>query len=355
MTSLSGEELLRALASRAGTAPSPLNTQPWLVRFHGPARIELFTDPARILPALDPDFRQVIIAQGAFIENLDIAAGALGFSTDITFFPAGWPGTSLDLSAPVARIDLARSPGKESDPLAAALPLRRTNRRPYEPAPISTGMLTRLAESYDQFAIPLGMITDTGSLPVLAGFIEQATALALDDKRRFREIRSFLDIPGTSYRQDGYGLSHLGLGSLSQAGFRLKYAFLSGERKEILLKETLIRLSRLQASSATGFGWITTTGNLRVEQLNAGRAFERVALTAQSIGLSLQPMTQVLADYPGVEDLNSALHEFLGIPASRTIQVFFRMGYARPAPQAPRRPVDAFTRGSCSTGAGPGE
>jgi hypothetical protein len=344
MDSLPAEDLLRLLVSRALNAPSPFNIQPWIVRFPGPARIELFADPGRILPELDPDFRQVIIAHGAFIENLDIAAGDLGFSTDITPFPAGWPGPRLDLFAPVARIDLARRPGPGGDPLAAVLPLRRTNRRPYKPSEISTGTLTRLAESYDQSTIPLAMITDTGSRSVLAGFVEQATAIALSDEGRFRELRSHLDIPARRPRWDGYGLSHSGLGLLSQAGFRLKSAFLSGEQRENLLKETLIGLSRLQASSAAGFGWITTIGNFRVEQLNAGRAFERVALTAASIGLSLQPMTQLLADYPGMEDLRTELHEFLGIPGSRTIQMFFRMGYARPVPHAPRCPVDVIVR-----------
>jgi len=52
----------------------------------------------------------------------------------------------------------------------------------------------------------------------------------------------------------------------------------------------------------------------------------------------------LLADYPGMEDLRTELHEFLGIPGSRTIQMFFRMGYARPVPHAPRCPVDVIVR-----------
>jgi nitroreductase len=344
MTFHPGEDLIQLLLSRALNAPSPLNSQPWMVRIPSPARIEVFTDPGRVLPALDPDFRQVLIAQGAFIENLAVAAGDEGFSTDITPFPAGWPGARLDLSAPVAQIDLVGDPGGKGDPLAAALPLRRTSRRPFETSGISHETLTCLSESYDQSAIPMGLLTDAASRPVIAGLIEQAMVIELSREERFQELRSFLTISGNKSRQDGYGLPHLGLSSLGQAGLRIRFAFRSGNRRDAVLKETLVRQASRQASSAAGFGWITTTGNLRIEQLNAGRAFERVALTAASLGLSLQPMTQFLADYPGMEGLRNAVHEFLGIPGTRTIQMFFRMGYAPPVPQAPRRPVGVITR-----------
>jgi hypothetical protein len=309
-----------------------------------PGRIDLYIDPDRILPALDPYFRQILIAHGAFLENLDIAARSCGIRTDITAFPAGWPGARLDLADPVARIDITEDRTVENDPLAAALSLRCTNRKPYRDTGISPDTLTHLSDAYDQCYIPMGLLSDRGSRSAIAGFLERATIVGLSGEERFRELRSFLAAAHPEPRGDGYGLPHLGLSSISRFGARLRMALLSEERIDAFLKETLIRLARQQAATATAYGWITTTGNLRIEQLNAGRAFERVALTAALLGLSLQPMNQILSDCPGMEDLRHGLYDFLGIPDTRTIQMFFRIGYADHVPHTSRRPAEAIIR-----------
>lgn len=332
------------LVAGALTAPSPLNIQPWLIRFPAPGRIDLFIDPDRILPALDPYFRQILISHGAFLENLDIAARSCGIRTDITAFPAGWPGARLDLADPVARIDITDDRAVENDPLAAALSLRCTNRRLYRDTAISQDTLTHLSDAYDQCFIPMGLLSDRGSRLAIAGFLERATVVELAGEERFRELRSFLAATHPEPRVDGYGLPHLGLSPLFRFGARLRMALLTEERRDAFLKETLIRLARQQAATAAVYGWITTTGNLRIEQLNAGRAFERVALTSASLGLSLQPMNQILSDCPGMEDLRHELYDFLSIPETRTIQMFFRIGYAAHVPHTSRRPAESIIR-----------
>lgn len=332
------------MVAGALAAPSPLNVQPWTVRFPAPARIELCIDAGRILPALDPDFRRILIAHGAFLENLDIAARDLGYRTDITLFPSGWPGGRLDLSEPVAMVDLARDSTVAKDPLAAVLFLRRTSRIPFSKDGISPETLARLSDSYDQSAIPMGLLTDTGSREAIAALLHQATVIELSGEERFRELLSFLDAAGRSDRRAGCSLMNLGLSPLSLVWLRLRMALASGDRRDALLKETLITGARRQASTAAGFGWITTPGNLRVEQIRAGRAFERVALTAASLGLSFQPMTQILSDTPGMEDLRYTLYDVLGIPETRTIQMLFRMGYAPEVPGTPRYGVETVVR-----------
>jgi len=339
-----GQDIRRLLVARALTAPSPLNIQPWMVRFPSPGRIDLFIDPDRILPARDPYFRQILIAHGAFLENLDIAARDQGFRTDITLFPSGWPGARLDLTDPVARIDLVEDNTVENDPLAAALSLRCTSRRPYRDSGISPGTLTQLSDAYDQCFIPMGLLSDPGSRSAIASFLEQATVIEFAGEERFRELLSFMPVTRHEHRRDGYGLSHAGLSPPSRFFARLRMALLAEERRDAFLKETLIKLARQQAATAAAYGWITTTGNLRVEQLNAGRAFERVALTAASLGLSLQPMNQILSDCPGIEDLRKEFSGFLGIRETRTIQMFFRIGFAAQVPHTSRRPVEAIIR-----------
>ena len=61
-----------------GAAPSIANSQPW--RFAvGADRVEVWTDPERSLPAVDPDGRQRLISCGTAILNLRLAVAHLGF------------------------------------------------------------------------------------------------------------------------------------------------------------------------------------------------------------------------------------------------------------------------------------
>ena len=59
-------------------APSPHNTQPWLVRPLSPEAAELYAPRERLLPVEDPDGRFETAAQGIFLEALDVAAGKFG-------------------------------------------------------------------------------------------------------------------------------------------------------------------------------------------------------------------------------------------------------------------------------------
>jgi hypothetical protein len=139
-------------------------------------------------------------------------------------------------------------------------------------------------------------------------------------------------------------LSQLGTAGLSGWFTRL-ILYLSGEMgRPSFLHHFLLSQTRKQATSAAAFGWIVTPENHRITQLRAGRAFERVHLTAALLGLSLQPMNHVLHTYADMENTRCDFKAILGIPETSTLQMFFRMGYARPAPFAPRRPLESIVR-----------
>ena len=49
--------------------------------------------------------------------------------------------------------------------------------------------------------------------------------------------------------------------------------------------------------SARGFVWLTTPDNSRTAQLAAGRSWVRTNLRAQSLGLGIHPLSQVLQSF----------------------------------------------------------
>ncbi|MGQ3076246.1 MAG: Acg family FMN-binding oxidoreductase, partial [Ferrovibrionaceae bacterium] len=77
------------------------------------------------------------------------------------------------------------------------------------------------------------------------------------------------------------------------------------------------------------FFWLVTEGNDRCTQINAGRAYVRAQLAATAAGLSMQPLSQALQEYPEQIGPYNEIHRLLGAPAPRfTVQMWARLGYA---------------------------
>ena len=329
----------------AVAAPSPLNLQPWRVIPKGPLILDLYLDTERLLPRIDPTLRQVYISSGAFIENLEIAAREAGFRAGISLFPSGWPGTSQSPDQPVARIELADEHNTGSDPLFSCLHTRHTNRRKYTSNEIRQETYSALASSFDLEFTSFGFSADPSFREELAGYLVEAAEIELSDPDRLAERLSHVRITDrTGDRHDGYGSAELGLSGITGWLSRLRIRMHSPESKNRSAKDLLIRLSQEQAESAAAFGWIVTKGNSRYDQVRAGRAYERVHLTATSHDLSLHAISPILESYPGMEVPGRKVRDLLAIPDTHTVQMLFRLGYSRPGSPPGRRGVKEFVR-----------
>jgi hypothetical protein len=72
----------QAILYLASLAPSGHNTQPWFVQYLEPYHWIIGNDRAKWLPAVDPTQRETMLSIGAFIQNLEYAAGDLGYVCD---------------------------------------------------------------------------------------------------------------------------------------------------------------------------------------------------------------------------------------------------------------------------------
>jgi hypothetical protein len=89
-----------------------------------------------------------------------------------------------------------------------------------------------------------------------------------------------------------------------------------------------------------GGGWvvITSPGETVSDLIESGRRFERMARLARENGIGIHPMTQILEEKKGIEQI-------AGFHGSRFFPQFvLRVGYidAYPEPVSLRRPVDWF-------------
>jgi hypothetical protein len=345
-------DIWRPILFHAVAAPSPLNIQPWRMIRKGPLVLDLFLDTERLLPRIDPTSRQVYISSGACIENLEIAAREAGFRAEISLFPSGWPGTSQSPDQPVARIALADDDTGGSDPLFSCLHTRHTNRRIYTSKEIAQETYSALASAFDLEFTSFGFSADLSFREDLAGYLVEAAETELSDPDRLAERLShvrILDQTGNA-RKEGYGSAALGLYGITGWLSRLRIRMLSSASKNRSTKDLLIRLTQKQAESAAAFGWIATNGNSRYDQVRAGRAYERVHLTAALHDLSLHTMTPILESYPGMEVPARKLRNLLAIPDTHTIQMLFRLGYSHPGSLPGRRAVQDFMRSGTPEG-----
>ena len=336
-------DIRRRVVSYAMLAPNPHNVQPWRVKLTGPSALDLYVDPARLLPETDPPYRQVHISQGTFLENLDLAARQFGFRADFTYFPHGMYGPEVLEDKPVASVALVRDARVPRDPLFHQVTARHTNRRVFNRTPLTRGQLDALLSSYDTLEYPLGIAQDRPLREKLAAVLIEAMRIETCAENRNREtikLFRFNDREVAQHR-DGLNLEQMGVTGFTK--FMAETFFLS---RESALADTsgfcrsAVNYTARQANSAAAFGWMVSASNTRLDQIKVGRAYQRLCLTTAALDLAHQPMSQVLQEYQDMSSLQHELYDILQVPPGQTVQMFFRLGRAPGRSHAPRRPLN---------------
>src|SRR6266568_3437379 len=334
---------LRAL-SWALLAPSPHNRQAWLADLRRSGEIALSVDTARMLPQTDPPGRQTTIGQGAFLEILDMALREEGLLPRITLFPQGEYGGVPD-ERPVARVALEPHPGVNRDPLFAVVPRRHTNRTAYDTArAVTPSTLDALLAT----PVPEGVEVSGTVDPALRGLIAELALRGMQIEvvtpRIWCESVELVRIGASEIGQNRDGISVTGF--VPWLGRKLG---LVSERSMIDPGGSAVKMtldsSRDQAHTAGGWMWLATRGNMRRQQVDAGRAYVRLQLAATLAGLGSQPMSQLLQEFPEMAGAQADLYRALGLDPSRvTLQMLARVGHAEPVDPSSRRALASIVR-----------
>jgi nitroreductase len=303
--------LLRA----AVAAPSMHNTQPWRFRF-GESAVEVFRDPARELPAEDPDGRMLHLSLGAACFNLRVAAAQLGLgaATRYVVDPA-----RLDL---VAEVELWPDvpPAEDIRGLYESVPVRRTNRNPYLETRLPDDVRVRLGAVAASEGTALEWITDPLRLHWLRMTIADADFEDGWDATRTAERRRWV---GGDRPAEGVPASALGPRPHSRTGpVRDLAATPEDARRPVAEFEQHPQLAVL-----------STRRDGPAEWLRAGQALERVLLEATRHGVATSLLNQAIEHH----QLRWLVRDPLG--SWTRPQAIIRFGYGAPVPPTPRRPI----------------
>lgn len=290
------EDKARFLLGYAVLAPSNQNTQPWRFSVRGPT-VDFLADPGRHLPIADPDRRELHISVGCALENFLIAAEHFGLGHQVELLPDRH---DSDLLARV-HLEAAGEPSPERPrELFDAILERRTTRQTFEDREVPEDWLSRLHACAKQDGIRLLLIDD----PEAKAWIGQV--IAETDERQLAD---------PAWQEEEARLRSLGAIEEGASAFRCDTeAF----------------------DSAPLFGVIISLEDDPASRVRTGQAFERIYLTATAMGLSIQPVSQIL-ELGAPRDV---VADVLGLGAALPLQPF-RLGFGESQRRpSPRRPLE---------------
>ena len=320
MSSMSPIEL-DAVVAAATRAPSVLNTQPW--KFHASGSvsgqfdvIDLQADRSRQLAELDPNGREMLISCGASLFNLTLAVAALGRSHTCEYFPDE---ADPDL---LARLVLRGShrTSEEEDALFTALPARRTSRQPFHGDDVPASMIARLRHAAQREGTRLDEPQDSEQANV-AALLQEADTTQRNDESLVAEVQTWVG----EESPPGAGIP------VNRLGPRPKG--LDHPVRDLSLGASNPQRGRARFPHPGRLLVLLTHSDTAADQVQVGRALERVWLTATAAGISVALHTSP-TEVPELRPLLRDPDSGIGVP-----QIVLRLGYGPTPEPTPRRAV----------------
>jgi nitroreductase len=313
----------------ATRAPSIHNTQPW--RFTATAeQLDVFLDPARALPVLDPSARQQVISCGIAVEFAVVALAAAGWLSEVELLPDADDGDHLATVRLVGPIEAM----PEDRELADAIGHRHTVRDPFLPRVVPPELLDRLQAEAGAFGAWFKPVTRSEEEVATVFLIDRAEEMEQGDPAYLAELQRWLRTDSTSV--DGVPVEAVPSGDPQQRPSNWTIRdFAVGTRPHVAgAHDPDAPPPEVERPTVVLMG---TDDDDRYSWLQAGRALARVLLLATAAGLAASPLTQAL-DWPSTRTRLSSRLSLVGHP-----QMLLRMGYPQegvPVATSGRRPVD---------------
>lgn len=323
-------------------AANPHNTQPWFFHVTGD-RVEVFADPARAMPAVDPFHREHDVGLGCALANLTLGLRARGFAPTMALLPQQADPTH------VATVNFAPAVATRSA-LYDAIGDRHSHRGPYRGDGVTQAVLDDLiGPAADHPGVAVRWFTTPADKAALTAVIMTATEAFIADEGQSEEAFSWFrnNRDDINTHRDGPTLDAQGLAPFTLALAKLLPASTRAAGDRFWLEQT----RTVHTATAAAYGVITVPDtDDRAARLTAGQLLQRIHLTATAGGLGLQHLNQVTERIDRERALGLAattaprLRDVLARPGRQPL-VTFRVGYpVRAALRSPRRPVSAVTR-----------
>jgi hypothetical protein len=313
----------------ASLAPSGHNTQPWFVMYLEPYHWVIGNDKSKWLPAVDPTQRETMLSVGAFIQNLEYAAGSFGYACDWTLL------ATTNQSERVMEVKLIKEQSKNAFDIAK-IKTRRTVRSNFLSDVLKEEDLKYLIGSELEFIHYLPTTSKESH------FINEQTieanrlqAYRNPAQQELADWTRFSNKNADKYR-DGLTTSSMEIEGVS--GWLVRNFYDQDNVMKNDFRERSIDQIKQEVSASAGWILITSKDNSVATLLETGRRMQRLFLKVRQKSIAIHPMTQILEESSTRQTLNQSI----GI--RENVQFILRTGYLKdyPQPVSLRRPIDWF-------------
>lgn len=313
---LASEPNIRDLIRYATLAANGHNTQPW--RFAVSKNvIRLLPDLGRRTSVVDPDDHHLIVSLGCAMENLAIAARAVGRGDEVGIESDG--SLTLNFTKSEAR----------ADSLFAAIPVRQSTRAEFDGRAIPTQDLAIIERAAAEPGVRLIVLTDRPQIDAVRDLVVAGSDAQMADLAFIAELKRWIRFNPYSAMQSRDGLFSAASGNPSLPTILGDWAFsalvtAAGEREKYARHiASSPALAVFVGDEADKFHWA-----------KVGRACQRFCLAATARGLKLAFINQPVE----VAALRPALAALVGEPSKRP-DLVLRLGYGPTMTYSPRRRV----------------
>ncbi len=331
------------LVKHAVLAPSGGNTQPWQFGWDGRA-LTCSLHPERGATLLDFERRASILAIGAALENVSIAASALGLACAWAHFPDGEPAAD----GCVARAQFTRTTGIAPSERLPFVTRRVTNRRYTDGVPLGETLLRSLVRTAEAAGAMLRLCSERRQLEALGALLGRADQLRFLSQRMHRELIDELRWTARQTVGDptGIDVASLELDAPDAAGMQVLAQWRNLEVVQRLgLGSGLGTLAKKALARTEAFALLSFPERGPSDYLEAGQVLQRVWLDATALEIAVHPWTSLLylaaraesaapdlseSEVSTIRALDKQLRELLPVPTGYRPMFMFRLSHAAP-------------------------
>lgn len=302
----------------ASLAGNSHNTQPWYVYVENDSVIYIKADFSRKLHIVDPDARGLFISLGAFIENLELAAGSLGYKADVEIT------AKHKNDSDVATIHLSKS--QKSGYNLSQIENRRTLRTPFHNIEISQTHLDELIGKNNSEIFYFSYSSEEGKYiaeQTLAAYTQQAN----DDQAK-QELANWMRFSNNDVEKNRDGLTTSGMGITGFGGFFVRNFYKPEDSMKDSFIKTGIEKTKEQTENCGGWILIVQNNDNPATWIKTGKLYQKMNLSCRDMNIGFHPMNQMIEE----ERFEKKVNERLLLPG--VIQFVARIGYVDEYPPA---------------------
>lgn len=325
------------------------NMQPWKIRLdkNNNRVFYLYADNERLTSAVDPPARQMMITQGTFLEYVSVAGDELGYRTTIDLFPEGGYDEKELLKSmankPVAKITLTKT-NPVNNSLYNFMFLPDTNRLAYLSAKLSPEQVNHLERINGNNEMSVKVFQDKKNVEKLSNYVMQGAVIEAGVTDAMKESQIIFRPNEYQKNKYRYGFSVEGQGTSGIMKYLVQglVTLFPGMNTGKAAADNFIKSTRVSVDNTPAYAMIITRDNSRLSQVKSGMLYSRLILEAHGTGLVMQPLSQVLEEYPEMKEPYKSIHQSYA-PDGYTIQMLVRLGKpSKEVPQSMRRDVMDF-------------